>query len=354
MSGIKKFFQSIDLRNNKILNGKVETPTQNQHIANKEFVEEFQNYDTTKANTYNNPFKFDWITNIYNKTFKQILDDLFFPRVLPTFTNPVVELFSFKLFDYPNQFDGKYIVFNNQPITFNLTVRITNNDRLPLDMPLLKVYNDITIQTYSPTRIEGDLFEYENIIFKFNKETAQFKIVNNFDVALAKPDSYGDTYLKPGFEIPYILDEDVVANDVNLFNHISIRESLMFRNQTIENLPDSLYTDIILDGPVPVDFSFTKNIYFNEGMQGLFDILIPTDFLPTDFLLFADIYDNSGATPKLIKRIDLNEILIQDWDLTLIADWYTEYMYYQLNLGYFSTDIMAVIKIHEINYSKIV
>lgn len=353
MSGIKKFFQSIDLRNNKILNGKVETPTQNQHITNKEFVESQQKYDTTKAQTYNNPFKFDWITNVYNKTFKQILDDLFFPRVLPIFQNPEIKLLNFELLDYPNYDNNKYIIFDKQSITFTLVIQITNNDRLPLDLPLLKVYDNTSIQTYSPTLIIENTFYYQNISFIVNQNELQFKIVNNFAVSSSKNDSYGDAYLETGFELPYLLNFDLF-DEIN--QYLIIKQSMMFRNQSIENYPDDWYSDIIDGEEIPDGFSFTKKIYFDSGVQGLFDVLIPNNFLPSNnYLLIAEIYDNSESIPKLLTQHILNDILIDNWDITLINDWYSDsdYKYYQLNFGYYSTDIMCVIKIKQINFGNV-
>lgn len=343
MSGIKKFFQSIDLRNNKILNAKVETPTETQHIANKEFVESQQKYDTTKAQTYNNPFKFDWITNVYNKTFKQILDDLFFPRVLPTFTNPEFTIQNFYLYDYPNYNNGKFIIFDKQSITFTLIIKLTTNDRLPLDLPILKVYNNTSIQTYAATQIVDDLIYFENISFIVNKSNLQFKVIQNFDIAAPKLDSYNAPYLETGFELPYLLEKDFKSD---IENSIVMVDSYLCRNQTIENLPDGWYSDIVVGNPIPEDFSRTKKLYVSEGQLALFDLLIPTNNLPNNYYLTADIYDNSGTTPKLIQEIWLNHLLINNWDINLIYEWYEEYLYYQLNLGYFSTDIMIVLKIN--------
>jgi len=343
MSGIKKFFQSIDLRNNKILNGKVETPTENQHITNKEFVESQQKYDTTKSQNYSNPFKFDWITNVYNKTFKEILDDLFFPRVLPIFENPEFSIEHFYLYDYPNYNNGKFIIFDKQSITFTLIIKLTTNDRLPLDLPLLKVYDNTSIQTYAATQIINDLIYFENISFILNESNLQFKVVQNFDVASSKLDSYNNSYIAPGFELPYLLEKDFKSD---IEDSLTIIDSYLCRNQTIENLPDSWYNDIIVGEPIPEDFARTKKLYVLEGQQALFDLLIPTNFLPNDYYLLADIYDVSEVTPKLIQQFYLNDKLINNWDLILIDDWYQEYLYYQLNLETFETNIMIVLKIN--------
>ncbi len=348
-AGIKKFLFSINLMGNKIFNGKVETPIDSEHISNKDYVDGQQIYITTKSTEHLNPFNFSWITNATNKTFKQILDDLFFPRILPTFTNPLTELVSLEFTDYQQNINSSALIFDRQTLKINLVIKITNNDRLPLDLPSLKIYNNETLTVHEPTSVDGEFVYYNDIEFIYNSETAQFLISQNFDIAESKLDTYGDSYLESGFEIIYLSEINFITE---ILEKLIIEKSLMFRNHTTEEWYGDPDTVSFEDGVIPDSFIYTKRLYFNEGIEGIFDILIPKDFLPANnYMLVGEIYDNSDSTPKLINKIQLNDILVE-YDITFDnQDWYSEveYQYHQINFGYYDTNIMIITKFELIN-----
>lgn len=120
---LKKIFQSFDLRGNKIINAKTNTPINPEDITNKEYVDKNASYDTVKAQNYLNPFKFNWITAVYNKTLKDVLDDLFFPLILPVYSNPI---FSKVKLTLNNEFfnGNKKIIFENTQVNFLLEYEI--------------------------------------------------------------------------------------------------------------------------------------------------------------------------------------------------------------------------------------
>ena len=92
----KKIKQIYDFVGNKILNVKVNTPTDNEHPTNKGYVDINDTYDTTLSQKPVST-KFNWVTNINNLKIKTVLDKLLYPVVNPVYENPS---FSFHHFSF--------------------------------------------------------------------------------------------------------------------------------------------------------------------------------------------------------------------------------------------------------------
>src|SRR6185436_16750489 len=96
--GFKKIWESLDFRNNKIIRAKTDLPTHEDHIIPRKYVDGQTVYNTEKVQLFQHPFQLNWVTAPVNKTLLQLFDDVFFPRILPTYVNPV-----FKSINITNQ-----------------------------------------------------------------------------------------------------------------------------------------------------------------------------------------------------------------------------------------------------------
>jgi len=340
---ILKIFRSFDFRNNKIINAKVDTPEDLKHIANKEYVDNTGKYDTEKANTYQNPFQFPLILNTFEKTFKQLFDDLFFPRILPLYTNPILkncDIVSNKNLSFIN---GKHNVFYDQEIQLLFDCETLDNDRTSTNDYIIKVLNPITnVVTSSILSGTKQLLTFvlvPNMVFSFEK------LYN--PITIAKQDSYGDYYIENGFGLLYNLIVDITQNFNNFFNCLpspiisTIREEEGIPTYVVETNVDEI--DFI------TDFEYINTKLIPNGIEGIFDILIPKEYIAN-----TNEIKNYNIYLELFLSIENNGIeeltcysktqLIIDWlivytnnEIIILND--IEYFKYQINLGIFEQNM---------------
>jgi hypothetical protein len=105
---LRDIYFGFNLRGNRIINAKTNTPVNSDDIVPKNYVDVNTTYDTSTAQTQQNPPKFPWITNVYNKSFKQIFDDLFFPVINPTYINPNYYDLSIQVVDEYRKIDKRW------------------------------------------------------------------------------------------------------------------------------------------------------------------------------------------------------------------------------------------------------
>lgn len=254
-----KIFKSLDLRFNKLLNAKVETPTAESNdkiITNVEYVKNSVTYDTEKVTAYSAPFTFSWMSDIKNKTFKQIFDDLFFPRVLPFYysmsLNFEKSFFNFQNLTLSNNWKDspasqtnseniqlyKYNLFTNQSTqgTFKYIINDANSDRQLSGLPYLKIIDSDSNETVFEADIQNlDYFITFNYIFL--NQDCQIKFgFKQSPATTTKTDSYGDNYVPTEYQSEYSYEVDVTE----LFNSkISYQVPFMISSlQESEGTPD--------------------------------------------------------------------------------------------------------------------
>lgn len=218
---IRDIFRSIDLWNNKILRAKCELPSDPEHIVNKTYVDEITNYNTPKALKYKKPFLQWWMSdNIFGFTFKQVFDDLLFPRLAPKYVNPTLDCITFdvtnnELVDDVQYIGNKKLLFYDLTYDFHLRVNLKDlDDRLPVsDMAYVQVvYPDAYVgenKTFkstgtSATDIEIELSDIRfvrGMKFLFSKQFNNAKEIKN--------DTYGDPSIPTDFSLGYKLEIDL-------------------------------------------------------------------------------------------------------------------------------------------------
>ncbi len=315
-SRIKKIFWAFDFRNNKILNAKVNTPTQNQHIANKEYVDSAgvnASYDTVKAQTYQTPFLFNLMGNIFEKTFKQIFDDLFFPRVLPTYLNPEVII--------TNILCTSHNDYYNQQVTLDFSFTLFSNDRNPAGLSQIVVNNGVTIQTFNDAfpgsgKITCNFLLLPGTTFTFKR---QYGVANS-----TKQDSYGIDYTPVEFESTFELSQDIIVNKIN---GLDILNSPMISDLRLsEGIPTYDETNI------SSQFSYKTIFTIPDNTEGIYDFLIPEDIkikLLNGYSMFFNDIEMVDSWCSLNSTITFNGIV---------------YNKYQFNFGIFDNNKTFVLK----------
>lgn len=236
MPNFRKIFQSFDFRNNKIKDAKVDAPTHEDHVVSSKYVLSQTVYKTTKAQTFPNPFTFNWIFAPYNKSVLQLFDDLFFPRILPIYENPNVIEFNIKRLEY----NGKCF-FNGLPFDIIFDFKILANDRLSNEVPFLFIeYVD-----GDTDEIILDSSSYNQTVTKtisVTKEISDFELRWNFNpTTITKQDTYGDDYVDPTFQLLYTLKFDILKEITKKFQ---IEKSPLFFKPII-NFADFEDFDVI-------------------------------------------------------------------------------------------------------------
>lgn len=324
MPKFKDIFQSFNFRNNKIINAKTNTPTEDEHIVNKSFVDSKTIYNTPKVLEYVNPFKLEWVTNPVNKNILQLFDDVFFPRINPEYFNPTFETFDTKKVS-PN------IVFIDTINTgFTVSWVIKESDRELNQAPSIVITkNDdsfTTIIVDSISLIGQKSFNVDWSDIKSIEFVAVFNPTENL-----KQDTYGDDYLSEEFETIYTLKHNILS-DIQTDNIIV--PALFYRKiKDNENVEDIVDQTLALSTSTQLinNLSYTrtnKNLIVTEGLTN-FNVLLVPKIVYDEYLMFIG-GDNVPAS--VLTR---NEILTIDG---------VEYYLNTLDLGYYESQSILEIK----------
>lgn len=107
---IKRIFQSLDLRFNKLINARVSTPTESDHkeaVVNREYVDQSHIFrsKTDPNSSYNRPDSTTTIAEVLDETRQRTVESLKKHQI------PVVNLLHFKYFD---TFENDYVPMHNK------------------------------------------------------------------------------------------------------------------------------------------------------------------------------------------------------------------------------------------------
>lgn len=349
MANFKKIFNSLDLRNNKIINAKTNTPTQSEHLVNKDYVDTNLKYDTSKANEFGVPFKFNWIPNIYNKSFKEILDYLFFPQVNPVYLNPVLDTINITFsgnYSYIKEEIEKPVLFYNTANNFSLKIKITNNDRLPEDDCYLRILNSDNSEYYTVSSSGSDeengltFFDLENFIFIPGLKYFVERLFGPSNET--KTDTYGVDYIPDEFLANYLLS-------VNISNYIN-QNCLFFESPLIspiritQEAPTYILSD--LDS-----FSKVTNILLLSDTYGIYDILIPEELInkytnsarpiPANkrTFIFCNIHERDSNNLIISEKLEYDNLIYFTAEDIITYNGVVYYKY-QYNFGVFRNDVI--------------
>lgn len=338
MAKFRKIWFGLDLRNNKLINAKTNTPTDSEHIAPKSYVDINTTYDTSKAQTYQNPPKFPWITNVYNKSFKQIFDELFFPVIYPTYTNPSFNNMKINVIDEFSIQGGKKGIFEDRINKFRIDYKISASDRVSGIVPkIIIVNNSNTTYEFNGTETsdtEG-FIEWEFLWRDIQSITLR-KVFE--ESSTIKNTNYGVPYIPVEFTINYNLDFDVL-NFIN--KNYLLFPPILYRNdiddESIEII-DSIVDGDLLSLPVGAYKKFVKDRQFIvDGDTNLYIFGIPeplynkSDLIlhigltqnHIDFSMLSDNYDGSETGPN-IKTLEYFGRNIKYFFGVLDLGYYTE------------------------------
>lgn len=351
---IKKIFRSYDFKNNRILNAKVETPEHEKHIANKKFVDDALTYDTEKAILYKNPFKQWWMVNVQNKSLKVLLDDLLFPRIVPTYENPTLA-FNYTLIDNSYFFPiaginrTKYVVNIGLEVTGKFHYHLIINDREPNLNParLIIQYPDETSQTFNS--VNNNTSGFVEFTYKVTPGTV-FIFEKGFLAAEPKQDTYGENSVPAEFADTYRVNVDV-TNDINS-TMVYFDSMFISAIRMEEGIPEYLPED------VPLQFSMDNKLNFSADSEGIFDILIPKSIRDKsaiyDFPIVAKLFQvtNGGVNNIFLTEVKLEwEWLTHYTNGDIIEFAGTEYVKCQFNFGIYPFNVRVELDFSQINNS---
>lgn len=238
-------FKSIDLWNNKILRAKCELPTDKAHIVNKEYVDTITTYDTEKAKKYKKPFLQWWMSeNVFGFSYKNLLDDLLFPRLKPKYQNPEFDCMTFdvtnnEMMDEVQYIDGKKLMFYD--LTYDFKVKV--NLKTLHDRPIAKQLSQIRIEYPDVYASENKVFDSKaiganDIEFELNDvrlvRGMRFIFTKQFTNSSPKNDTYGDVSIPNDFTIGYNLEVDLTDE---FFKEIIGYDTLYVGQRTDEHTP---------------------------------------------------------------------------------------------------------------------
>ena len=246
----KKFRQGIDMRKNKIINSFVDNPVTDNEIANKNYVDLGDKYDTNLAITKQNSTKFPWVTSLANNDIKQVLDKLLFANVNPVYKNP--ELLSFKFY---NTGLKNNVIGGN--INGYLQYQVNNNDRTPtVNYKLIVVYNDNTQINFDDTDNNGEItfnFIWSNI--------KHIKLTQIFSPVTWRNDSNEQPYVDSNFATTYSFEYFFDLNQIiDLFN---ITKSIYYKT----NINSTSLAQYLMANEVTLKSDFTNSNLINLNTQ---------------------------------------------------------------------------------------
>lgn len=265
----KKIKHGLDLLGNKIKGAKVENPTDNEHIANKLYVDTSTTLDTPRAKSKVHSTKFSWVTDVADKSIKTVLEKLLFPVVNPEYKNPVLTSFSIINTGGTNNTYGS-------SISGTIDFHFTKNDRNHSGDAYLKV-----------NFLNGNSLNFEgtdeiNFSFIFS-DVKSIEFVQVFSPAIWRNNSEGEEYIDSRFNTPFEFKKVIPLTDfLNIFN---IKYGVYWKKVVSYDEGKNL------TGPqVKSTFTFSNNINLHSQAQvdvterNKFVIFIPKEYETGVFL----------------------------------------------------------------------
>lgn len=320
----------IDAAGNRIKNLRTDTPVHQDDVVPKHYVDINTTYDTAKANTHKNPFKFPWITNAYNKPVVEVLDDLLYPLVLPEYKNPTIDTDIEIILNENDNSQSPHLINSLSTRSIVVGYNITPNDRSLISaVQLIITYNDGTpVKTVNDTNIQNSgTITTTTTLFNITQITVrgQFGATSNNYL-----DSYGNIYVDPAFTTNLTLNNTTLLN--NLINNPKYRFEqwlVKFNSSAIidgnfSNIePDDTNQDIrttytLTPSQQLSTTSVTADTY--DYRAGKLLMVIPSNMVDVDLMLQTESNSNKFSLSELMRD---GEYKILDADRLLISIPYT-------------------------------
>lgn len=345
MTFIKKIYQSLDFLGNRLLNVKVNTPKETKNskdfqkpeyskekdfVANKEYVDKVNTYDSPLVTKHKSSTVFKWVQNIDNLTIKEVLEKLLFPKQTALYEDPTIDTVSTILDDNSSKlaYNGKIIIFDDRSNTlirkYKVSVKLNQGDRVSgnTSQLIFTLPDNTELKRVSATNTNETLqeFEFEAALNSKVKVTFERLYTETKEV---KKDSYGNP--APIENPNWKFTEDIT----NLF----LPESKFVFKPCI-------FYGIILNNLSGIETSkdtmYLKNYsYIYKNTDCIFDIYVPKNTLE----FYIKIYKHNSTelvfSDKIYSVVKLDSIFSKDLEYggTL------EYQQYRMYLGNFDFDV---------------
>lgn len=325
----RRIYHGFDLLGNFIKGAKVESPTENYDISNKEYVDKQLSYDTSVAHIQEKSPKFDWLAKLFGKPLKQVLDELIYPEIPATYLNPTYSLVDVTV---SNQiFIGNTKVsFYYENISGKVKIGMTASDRSSDAKAIMKIYQGNVLKqqfnssTASNTEDEitfTGLVVYPNIKIVIEKEYKP--------VTIAKPSNYGNKIIPNDFKQTYTLSIDVTDKTLGyIFMNVFCKRIIYEGTYTLNNLNEyETYDGLVLN-----DFKYSKQISSVTEPQSLqqYVIGVPKELFDKTNIIFTL---NNGDDVKFNKKW----LIKNQKNVNVTYNDITEtYVFFIADLGYFN------------------
>lgn len=309
---------------NKIVNARVDTPTENTHIPNKIYVDTATKYDTVKANQFSASPKFSWMQSLKDKTFKELFDMLFFPVIAPIYTEPFLESLKIKFPENQLLDNGFYQLFYGQTIPFSINCKFMDEDRESSEFARIVVhYSDDSELSFYGTATNGEDTITGNMPIK--EGMTVFIDRAYMATTITKNDNYGNPSTPIEFTLPSVFSEDLTSK---IFGDTNVSESVLvgpFDETLIQIFPEGAS---FMFETLNSDNGFTKTCSLNFGPSAQYLILIP-----------KELYDRSNI---LVLYNGSQENLVKSWlySATITVDG-IEYIFCNMDFGAFKDQTTA-------------
>lgn len=284
----KKIKQIYNFVGNKILNVKVNTPTDNEHPTHKKYVDDNDTYDTTLSQKPVST-KFNWVNNVNGLKIKYVLDKLLYPVVNPVYENPS---FTFQHFSFETN-----KIIEDQIIGSMLFLTIKNADRTPINNKTTLQVIDLQNNATSFEVEENDFIVKIGFELKFDT-LKEIKVRKQYNIATVKNDSDGNPFVDNNFNSTYELVKTISKKELLSIIELNILPTNYFINNFDKN---SIQT--FLDKNIS---EYTKSSEFSMGtysettpLNNTFLCLVHPDMISRFFSFIGYTSNNLGVSVSL-------------------------------------------------------
>lgn len=308
---IKRIFQSLDLRFNKLINARVSTPTESDHkesVVNREYVDQSHIFrsKTDPNSSYNRPDSTVTIAEVLDETRQRTVESLKKHQI------PVVNLLHFKYFD-----------------TFE-------NDYVPM-------HNKVLIEGTSYDFMVVLAIDYHDYVFSAGEDIFNVKLSRNtISTGLQELTTIQPQIVKKkNGTIIEIKWQDQLEHDKTIcypqieFTCKRIKSGNQLIPTVIEQSFESLIDGLKISTPIWLSYSQqgtniqTNKINFNrsnkmvipqsEGVAGCVDIAIPKSYLEKAERLSYTVYDDVSklvVIPAQTVNISKSNFVVTDEEIS--------------------------------------
>lgn len=308
---IKRIFQSLDLRFNKLINARVSTPTESDHkesVVNREYVDQSHIFrsKTDPNSSYNRPDSTTTIAEVLDETRQRTVESLKKHQI------PVVNLLHFKYFD---TFENDYV-----PMFSKVLIEGTSYDFMVV---LAIDYHDYVFSAGE------DIF---NVKLSRNTISTGLQELTTIQPQIVKKKN--GTIIEIKWQDQLEHDKSICYPQIE-FTCKRIKSGNQLIPTVIEQSFESLIDSLKISTPIWLSYSQqgtnvqTNKINFNrsnkmvipqsEGVVGCVDVAIPKSYLGKAERLSYTVYDDVSKKimiPAQIVNISKSNFVVTDEEIS--------------------------------------